>query len=132
MTEALDDAVRYLDRGGDVAILDGTNITRDRRKIISDKISSLKGYSILWIESSSLRGDDVSEQQFEELKNSPDFLDKVAIPHCCCNCYFYGTDLGACLSDTYVPTRRTITSAKWLYTGRATSPWRKRKAASSR
>ena len=64
-------------RGGDVAILDGTNITRDRRKIISDKISSLKGYDILWIESSSVRGEDVSEQQFEELKNSPDFLDKV-------------------------------------------------------
>ena len=65
-------------RGGDVAILDGTNITRDRRKIISDKISSLKGYDILWIESSSVRGEDVSEQQFEELKNSPDFLDKVS------------------------------------------------------
>jgi hypothetical protein len=66
-------------RGGDVAILDGTNISRDRRKIISDKISAFKdkGYDILWIESSSVRGDDVSEQQFEELKNSPDFLDKV-------------------------------------------------------
>lgn len=62
-----------------MAILDGTNISRDRRKIISDKISALKdkGYDILWIESSSVRGDDVSEQQFEELKNSPDFLDKV-------------------------------------------------------
>jgi 6-phosphofructo-2-kinase len=60
-----------------VAILDGTNITRDRRKIISDRISSLKGYDILWVESASVRGEDVSEQQFEELKNSPDFLDKV-------------------------------------------------------
>jgi 6-phosphofructo-2-kinase len=65
-----------------VAILDGTNISRDRRKIISDKISAFKdkGYDILWIESSSVRGDDVSEQQFEELKNSPDFLDKVRCP----------------------------------------------------
>ena len=66
-------------RGGDVAILDGTNITRDRRKIISDRIASLKdkGYDILWIESSGVVGDGVSEEQFEELKNSPDFLDKV-------------------------------------------------------
>lgn len=67
-------------RGGDVAILDGTNITRDRRKIISDRIASLKdkGYDILWIESSGVVGDGVSEEQFEELKNSPDFLDKVS------------------------------------------------------
>ena len=66
-------------RGGDVAILDGTNITRDRRKLISDRIASLKdkGYDILWIESSGVVGDGVSEEQFEELKNSPDFLDKV-------------------------------------------------------
>lgn len=60
-----------------MAILDGTNITRDRRKIISDKIASLRGYDILWIESTSNREEEVSEQQFEELKNSPDFLDKV-------------------------------------------------------
>ena len=64
-------------RGGDVAILDGTNITRDRRRIISEKISSLRGYDILWIESTSNIKEEVSEQQFEELKNSPDFLDKV-------------------------------------------------------
>jgi 6-phosphofructo-2-kinase len=81
MTSALSPITSHR-RGGDVAILDGTNISRDRRKIISDKISAFKdkGYDILWIESSSVRGDDVSEQQFEELKNSPDFLDKVMIP----------------------------------------------------
>ena len=60
-----------------MAILDGTNITRDRRKIISEKISSLRGYDILWIESTSNKEEEVSEKQFEELKNSPDFLDKV-------------------------------------------------------
>ena len=60
-----------------MAILDGTNITRDRRRIISEKISSLRGYDILWIESTSNIKEEVSEQQFEELKNSPDFLDKV-------------------------------------------------------
>lgn len=64
-----------------MAILDGTNITRDRRKIINDKIASMrdkdKRYDILWIESSSVRADDNSDQQFDELKSSPDFLDKV-------------------------------------------------------
>eukprot|EP00596_Hydrurales_sp_CCMP1899_P002263 CAMPEP_0119034028 /NCGR_PEP_ID=MMETSP1177-20130426/1086_1 /TAXON_ID=2985 /ORGANISM="Ochromonas sp, Strain CCMP1899" /LENGTH=503 /DNA_ID=CAMNT_0006991219 /DNA_START=82 /DNA_END=1593 /DNA_ORIENTATION=+ len=77
MTEALDDAIRYLDRGGDVAILDGTNVTRDRRKIISDKIAALDGYDILWVESSTMKeSDDITEQEFEELKQSPDFLDR--------------------------------------------------------
>ena len=72
-----------------MAILDGTNITRDRRKIINDKISSMrdkdKRYDILWIESSSVRAEDVSDQQFDELKNSPDFLDKVSKFLMCCH-----------------------------------------------
>lgn len=77
LKDALDDAIRYLERGGDVAILDGTNISKDRRQIITDKINSLEGYDILWIESLRSREDsDITAQEFEELKHSPDFLDK--------------------------------------------------------
>ena len=77
LRDALDDAMRYLERGGDVAILDGTNISKDRRQIITDKVNSMEGYDILWIESLRSREDsDITEQEFEELKHSPDFLDK--------------------------------------------------------
>ncbi len=35
---ALEDAVGYLNRGGEVAILDGTNVTRARRQLIIDRL----------------------------------------------------------------------------------------------
>ena len=51
LIDALDDTLRYLSRGGDIAIIDGTNTTRDRRKIITDKIAAHSAdYDILWIE----------------------------------------------------------------------------------
>lgn len=75
MTDALDDALRYLERGGDVAIIDGTNVSKDRRQIIREKVRALEGCELLWIESCSERGD-ITDREFEELKNSPDFLDK--------------------------------------------------------
>ena len=78
MNEALADAIRYLDRGGDVAIIDGTNISKERRKVISDTISSLNGHSLLWIESAKSRSNEseISDSKFDELRQSPDFLDK--------------------------------------------------------
>jgi hypothetical protein len=88
MTEALEDALRYLQRGGDVAILDGTNTTKDRRQRIREKVekwigleenATLRGCEILWIESYSDSQEEeeaLTEAQIEELKASPDFLDK--------------------------------------------------------
>ncbi len=49
--EALEDTCRYLARGGEIAIIDGTNTTKDRRQLIHDRIGRENGYQILWIES---------------------------------------------------------------------------------
>ena len=35
---SLDDAVGYLNRGGEVAILDGTNVSKARRSLIIERI----------------------------------------------------------------------------------------------
>jgi broad specificity phosphatase PhoE/predicted kinase len=77
MVEALEDALRYLSRGGEIAILDGTNVTRDRRDMIRQRVAKEDGYDILWIESVCENLNTISDLQVEELKNSPDFIDKV-------------------------------------------------------
>lgn len=81
MVEALEDCLRYLSRGGEIAILDGTNTTRDRRQMIRDRVSKEDGYDILWIESTG-ESNDLTERQLEELRNSPDFLDKADYEKC--------------------------------------------------
>jgi hypothetical protein len=48
MSEALEDCLRYLSRGGEVAIFDGTNTTRHRREIIRQRVKQEIGYDILW------------------------------------------------------------------------------------
>ena len=48
---AVRDMMRYLNRGGEVAILDGTNVTRDRRKLITDEVKLQDGFQTLFIES---------------------------------------------------------------------------------
>ena len=48
---ALEDSVGYLNRGGEVAILDGTNVTEARRNLIRERLGREDGYEILWIES---------------------------------------------------------------------------------
>ncbi|CAK70097.1 unnamed protein product (macronuclear) [Paramecium tetraurelia] len=49
---ALQDLIQFLKNGGDVGILDGTNITRERRlQIESDLKQSFNGIQTLWIES---------------------------------------------------------------------------------
>jgi len=77
MLDALEDALRYLNRGGEIAILDGTNITRDRRDLIRQRVSKEDGYDILWIESVVENLNTIPSLQLEELKNSPDFIDAV-------------------------------------------------------
>ncbi|CAM9491025.1 unnamed protein product, partial [Ectocarpus fasciculatus] len=51
MTAALEDVMRYLNHGGEIAILDGTNTTQDRRDIIRTRAAKENGFDILWIES---------------------------------------------------------------------------------
>lgn len=51
LASALEDAIRYLNRGGEIAIIDGTNTTKDRRQMIRDRVKQEDGYDILWIES---------------------------------------------------------------------------------
>lgn len=68
--------IRYLSRGGEIAIMDGTNYTKDRRDLIRDRVSKEPGYEVLWIESIITQDGEVSEEQFDALKNSPDFIDK--------------------------------------------------------
>ena len=59
--EALEDCLSYLSRGGEIAIIDGTNTTRDRRQLIRDRISKEIGYEVLWIESIYKTIDDNAE-----------------------------------------------------------------------
>lgn len=78
LAEALEDAVRYLSRGGDIAILDGTNTTRLRRDLIRQRLARENNYEVLWIESK--RGDDdinVAVNDMSTLNESPDFLNSV-------------------------------------------------------
>lgn len=87
MQEALEDAIRYLNRGGDIAILDGTHTTQDRRDIIRKRVKREDGYEILWIESlqgmqepekieKSEKNEKNTETKLKEkdMKESPDFL----------------------------------------------------------
>jgi broad specificity phosphatase PhoE len=74
MMEALEDSMRYLERGGEIAIVDGTNVTRDKRKLIRDRVAREAGYEILWIESIA-EDKNFDDAHMQELSNSPDFLD---------------------------------------------------------
>lgn len=51
LSAAMDDVMEYLHQNGEVAILDGTNFTRQRRQLIRDRIAQADGFEILWIES---------------------------------------------------------------------------------
>jgi broad specificity phosphatase PhoE/predicted kinase len=71
MMEALEDSLRYLERGGEIAIIDGTNTAKHRRQLIRDRVAKEPGYEVLWIESIS----EENSFNMQVLRNSPDFLD---------------------------------------------------------
>ncbi|XP_050549021.1 6-phosphofructo-2-kinase/fructose-2,6-bisphosphatase-like [Daktulosphaira vitifoliae] len=48
--EAQEDATKWLQEGGDVAILDGTHITQERRKTVHDHFAKKMGFKVLFIE----------------------------------------------------------------------------------
>lgn len=50
LNSVLEDACRYLDRGGSVVIIDGTHTTRDRRERIIQEVQTKRGYDVLFIE----------------------------------------------------------------------------------
>ena len=78
MNEALEDSLRYLHRGGEIAILDGTNSSRDRRDMIRARVSEEDGYELFWIESAcDFFGDSdasVRGEMLRTLRKSPDFI----------------------------------------------------------
>jgi len=74
MNKAIHDMLLYLNRGGECAILDGTNFTRERRAIIQERVSQEDGYEILWIETIS-DDEEIIKTYLEQLQDhSPDFL----------------------------------------------------------
>ncbi|CAB1114562.1 unnamed protein product [Ectocarpus sp. CCAP 1310/34] len=75
LAAAVEDMITYLLRAGEVAILDGTNFTKQRRQLIRDRAAQEDGFEILWIE--SICNDlNVVDQNLEGLKEfSPDFID---------------------------------------------------------
>ncbi len=50
MMSALEDAMRYLRRDGEIAIIDGANTSKYRRDLIRERVSQEDGFDILWIE----------------------------------------------------------------------------------
>ena len=72
MTTALEDVMRYLNHGGEIAILDGTNTTKDRRDLIRERVAKENGFDILWIE--SICDADHCHSR-DEVSASADFID---------------------------------------------------------
>jgi broad specificity phosphatase PhoE/predicted kinase len=76
---AVEDALRYLQRGGKVIIIDGTNSTLERRQFIRKMLDERdEKYHLLWIESqfdhNVLLTKNISSETLEDLSGSPDFL----------------------------------------------------------
>lgn len=71
----MDDALSYLNSGGEIAIIDGTNTTLDRREIIRQRVSKEDGFAILWIENSFGPNEIITKQLINssDIKNSPDY-----------------------------------------------------------
>lgn len=60
MMHAVAEAMKYLNRDGEIAIIDGTNYCRSRRDLIRERVSQEEGFEILWIESVISSGQYVS------------------------------------------------------------------------
>ena len=73
LRQAIDDLISYLNRDGDVAILDGTNTTFDRRKLIRERLTQDNNYEILWIESINESAEFLTQWKLEQSK-SPDYI----------------------------------------------------------
>lgn len=74
MKNALEDLISYLYRDGDVAILDGTNTSRDRRQVVVDRLASEPGFQLLWIEMVSENQESLATWITENQSGSPEFI----------------------------------------------------------
>lgn len=72
MMSALEDAMRYLRRDGEIAIIDGANTSKYRRDLIRDRVSQEDGFDILWIEN-LIDPDIIITRNSAAIHNSPDF-----------------------------------------------------------
>ena len=72
----LEDVSRYLGRGGDVVIIDGTHTTRDRRNCIVQEMEKKRGYNVLFIES-VCDSEEIIMRHTDEISESPDFVDSL-------------------------------------------------------
>jgi len=73
---ALEDLMKYLKDGGDVAVYDGVNATVERRKAVNQVLkNSLSSYSLIWVESvcndEAIIEDNIRATQ----SSSPDYKD---------------------------------------------------------
>eukprot|EP00968_Pinguiococcus_pyrenoidosus_P021931 scaffold2963_cov250-Pinguiococcus_pyrenoidosus.AAC.12 len=74
LRRAVDDMMRFLNRGGEVAILDGTNVTKDRRELIRKAVAQQDGFSVMFIES-VCDDPEVIQETLSGVENySPDFI----------------------------------------------------------
>eukprot|EP00927_Polykrikos_kofoidii_P017856 TRINITY_DN18196_c0_g1_i5.p1 TRINITY_DN18196_c0_g1~~TRINITY_DN18196_c0_g1_i5.p1 ORF type:complete len:628 (+),score=101.86 TRINITY_DN18196_c0_g1_i5:66-1949(+) len=76
---ALDDAFSFLDRGGQVAIFDATNSTRERRQWLVQRtrthppVSSSESYRLIFVESVCNDPEVLQTNMWNKVLNSPDF-----------------------------------------------------------
>ncbi|CAM9132046.1 unnamed protein product [Phaeothamnion confervicola] len=74
LSKAVEDMMLYLNRGGECAILDGTNFTRRRRRLIKDRVAREDGFEVMWIESICEDEAVVSLHMAQLRDSSPDFV----------------------------------------------------------
>ncbi|XP_071037498.1 6-phosphofructo-2-kinase/fructose-2,6-bisphosphatase isoform X4 [Parasteatoda tepidariorum] len=73
--DALEDACKWLETEGEVAVYDATNSTRDRRKLIQDFVCERHGFKLFFIESVCF-DPSIIEVNIREVKvHSPDYRD---------------------------------------------------------
>mmetsp|Transcript_9654 Transcript_9654/g.14538 ORF Transcript_9654/g.14538 Transcript_9654/m.14538 type:complete len:413 (-) Transcript_9654:574-1812(-) len=72
MLSAVEDAMRYLKRDGEIAIIDGANTTLYRRELIRERVSKEDGFNILWIEN-IVDPEQILSRNSASIHTSPDF-----------------------------------------------------------
>ena len=73
--EGLKDAIDYLEnQGGEVAVFDATNTTRDRRKLLHDTVVKEKGFKLFFVES-ICNDENIIHSNIKSVKvTSPDYV----------------------------------------------------------
>ena len=73
---ALNDMFEWIDDNGEIAVFDATNTTRERRKLLYQRIVVEKGYKLFFVES-ICNDDTIIETNIKEVKTaSPDYTNK--------------------------------------------------------